>query len=73
MTQDEYLSKRSAAGERLRGVREERRMIRDMFRGTRDPDLIREYVDWCESLVAEDIRISRLIIQLDKEWDRWKI
>lgn len=72
MTQDEYLTRRSAIGERLRGVRTERRMIRDMFRGARDPDLIRDFIDWSESLITEDIRLSRLIEQLDKEWSQWK-
>lgn len=72
MTQDEYLTERSRLGNTLREVREERKMIRSMFRGTRDPDLISDYLDWCRTLTNLDIQLSEKIYRLDKEWDQWK-
>lgn len=73
MTQDEYLSERSRLGQLLRDVREERKMLRSMFKGTTCPELIAVYLDWCQLLVDRDMKLSGKIYRLDKEWDQWKI
>lgn len=68
MIQADYLSIRSNLSQRLRDLREQRRMIRDMFKGTTDPDLVRAWVDWCQDQVDEDVRLSALICKLDRQW-----
>lgn len=73
MTQDEYLAERSRLGQLLRDVRDERRMLRSMFKDTRNPELISAYLDWCQLMVNMDMHLSSKIYRLDKEWEQWKI
>lgn len=68
MTPHEYWSERGRLGQALRDVRWERRALSEIFRGTKDPDIICQATEWLRMLVAQDINLSRKIIALDVQY-----
>ncbi len=65
MAPDDYWSERGRLGAALRSLLWERRAVREMFRHTSDPDLLRCGVDWLKDIWDEERRLCRSLRELD--------
>lgn len=65
MTPHDYWAERGRLSQALRDVRWERRAVSDIFRHTRDPQMIRAGCEWLTQIYVRDIALCKQIRALD--------
>lgn len=65
MTPTEYWDRRAALAEELRELRQQRRMVQEIFRNAKNADLAQAGNKWWQAMFEHDATLSREILDLD--------